>query len=66
MSTVEANTLKNKVKTLASTTQTITSDFVQYKHLDFLDNDIFTIPTTQIKQTKIVLTIFDGEEIYKK
>ncbi|QXP73137.1 amidohydrolase [Tenacibaculum sp. AHE15PA] len=31
-----------------------------------LDNDIFTIPTTQIKQTKIVLTIFDGEEIYKK
>ncbi len=31
-----------------------------------LDNDIFTIPRTQIKQTKIVLTIFDGEEIYKK
>lgn len=40
MSTAEANTLKGKVKALSATTETITSDFVQYKHLDFLSNDI--------------------------
>ena len=42
MSTQEATALKTKVKALASTTQTISSDFIQYKHLDFLDNDIET------------------------
>lgn len=31
-----------------------------------LDKDIFTIPATQINQTKIILTIFNGKEIYKK
>ena len=31
-----------------------------------LDRDIFTIPTSQIKQTKVILTIFNGKEIYKK
>ncbi|WP_299156297.1 amidohydrolase [uncultured Tenacibaculum sp.] len=31
-----------------------------------LDKDIFTIPPTQIKQTKVILTIFNGKEIYKK
>ncbi|WP_271405527.1 amidohydrolase [Tenacibaculum soleae] len=31
-----------------------------------LDNDIFTIPATQINQTKVILTIFNGKEIYKK
>ena len=40
MSTTEATALKAKVKTLADATTTITSDFVQYKHLDFLANDI--------------------------
>ena len=40
MSTDEANTLKARVKELSETTETITSDFVQYKHLDFLSNDI--------------------------
>ncbi|KAB1160418.1 amidohydrolase [Tenacibaculum aiptasiae] len=31
-----------------------------------LDRDIFTISTSQIKQTKVILTIFNGKEIYKK
>ena len=35
-----AKTLQTKVKNLANETQTITADFVQYKHLDFLSNDI--------------------------
>jgi len=36
----EAKALQSKVKLLAETTKTITADFVQYKHLDFLSNDI--------------------------
>ncbi len=31
-----------------------------------LDKDIFTISVNEINQTKVILTIFDGEEIYKK
>lgn len=40
MSDSEATNLQSKVKTLAESTKTITADFVQYKHLDFLANDI--------------------------
>lgn len=40
MSSQEATALETQVKKRAQTTQTITSDFVQYKHLDFLANDI--------------------------
>ena len=42
MSAIEASELKAKVKVLSASTETISSDFVQYKHLDFLDNDIET------------------------
>ena len=31
-----------------------------------LDKDIFSIPKSQISQTKVVRTIFNGKEIYKK
>lgn len=31
-----------------------------------LDKDIFTISSNQIKTTKVILTVFDGEEIYKQ
>jgi predicted amidohydrolase YtcJ len=31
-----------------------------------LDTDIFSVSLNQINQTKVVLTVFDGEEIYKK
>lgn len=40
MSTSEAIALKATVKALSDETKTITADFVQYKHLDFLSNDI--------------------------
>lgn len=38
----EAEALKTKVKAKAKTTTTISSNFTQYKHLDFLSNDIIT------------------------
>lgn len=40
MNDSEAAHLQSKVKALAESTKTITADFVQYKHLDFLSNDI--------------------------
>ncbi len=40
MSEGEAHILETKVKNLAATTKTIVSDFKQYKHMDFLSNDI--------------------------
>ncbi|QMU63391.1 MAG: amidohydrolase family protein [Flavobacteriaceae bacterium] len=38
------------------------------KLVDFvvLDRDIFTIPPTELNQTKVVLTVFNGSEIYKR
>ncbi|MCB4799502.1 LolA family protein [Neotamlana laminarinivorans] len=42
MTNTEAETLKALVKNRASQTKTIVSDFTQYKHLDFLSNDIVT------------------------
>ncbi|HAB28671.1 MAG: cell envelope biogenesis protein LolA [Xanthomarina sp.] len=42
MSATEAQSLKTLVKRQALTTKTIVSDFTQYKHLDFLSNDIIT------------------------
>lgn len=40
MSPAESNSLKTAVKKQADTVKTITSDFTQYKHLDFLSEDI--------------------------
>lgn len=40
MSSEDANILRTKVKQQAETVSTITSDFTQYKHLDFLADDI--------------------------
>ena len=42
MSSAEAVTLKAKVKAHAASVNTLLSDFTQYKHLDFLSNDIVT------------------------
>jgi outer membrane lipoprotein-sorting protein len=42
MNTSEADALKVKVRAQAEATETILSDFVQYKHLDFLSNDIIS------------------------
>ncbi|MFD2822397.1 outer membrane lipoprotein carrier protein LolA [Lacinutrix iliipiscaria] len=54
MSDSEASALKMKVKTLATSTQTISSDFVQFKHLDFLDNDIETSGKLAFKAPDLV------------
>lgn len=54
MNTVEANALKEKVKIQAAQTETITSDFVQYKHLDFLANDIITKGNLNFKTPNMV------------
>jgi len=40
MADEEATILRKKVKTLADVTKTITSNFTQYKHLDFLADEI--------------------------
>ncbi|MEO8933737.1 MAG: outer membrane lipoprotein carrier protein LolA, partial [Xanthomarina sp.] len=42
MAAPEAEALKALVKNQALTTKTISSDFTQYKHLDFLSNDIIS------------------------
>lgn len=54
MSTIEADALKTKVKALATTTKTISSGFTQYKHLDFLSNDIITTGKLAFKTPNIV------------
>ena len=43
MTISEIETFKTLIKEVANTTNTITADFVQIKHLDFLTNDIETI-----------------------
>ena len=42
MSITESAVLKAKVKAHSATVNTLLSEFVQYKHLDFLSNDIIT------------------------
>jgi outer membrane lipoprotein carrier protein len=42
MNASEITSFKEKVIATAKTTQTIKTDFVQYKHLDFLANDVKT------------------------
>src|SRR5690606_37391586 len=42
MDIAEANSLKNMVKKQATATTTLSADFVQTKHLDFLSDDIIT------------------------
>jgi outer membrane lipoprotein carrier protein len=54
MTDLEASNLKKQVKNLASSTKTISSDFVQYKHLDFLDNDIETSGKLAFKAPDLV------------
>lgn len=54
MTDSEASHLKEQVKTLAASTKTILSDFVQYKHLDFLDNAIETSGKLAFKSPNLV------------
>lgn len=74
MSTQEAVVLKNKVKARADKTQSISSDFTQYKHLDFLSNDIestgklsFKAPNTvkwEYVEPFVYSVLFKGETLY--
>ncbi len=54
MSTAEATALRTKVKAQAKITTTVSSDFTQYKHLDFLSNDIESKGTLAFKAPDIV------------
>jgi len=74
MTSAEANDLRAMVKEQAKTTQTITSDFTQFKHLDFLSNDIeskgkmaFKTPDMvkwQYTQPFAYSIIFKNQELY--
>ena len=54
MSSSEAVALRTKVKELSDETNTITSDFVQYKHLDFLSDDIISEGKLAFKSPNMV------------
>lgn len=54
MNSAEADALKSLVKQQAKTTKTITSAFTQYKHMDFLSNDIVTKGTLHFKAPNLV------------
>lgn len=54
MSSAESAILKTKVKAQASKMNTLLSDFTQYKHLDFLSNDIITSGKLAFKSPDMV------------
>ena len=54
LTTNEINTFKAVVKQLDSDTKTIVSDFVQYKHLSFLDNDVETLGKLVFKAPNLI------------
>jgi len=54
MSQTEINNFKKKIKAVAENTKTILSDFTQYKHLEFLSNDIKTSGKMAFKAPNLV------------
>ncbi len=50
----EINRFKTNVKQLDSNTKTIVSDFTQYKHLSFLNNDVKTIGKLAFKVPNLI------------
>ncbi len=54
MSSAEITSFKSKVKTTASKTKTIANDFTQYKHMDFLSEDIKTSGKMLFKSPNLV------------
>lgn len=55
MSTAEINAFKNSVNATAKGTKTVTTDFVQYKHMDFLSKDIETSGKMSFKAPNMLL-----------
>lgn len=74
MSSGEAASLKQLVKVQAKNTKTITSQFTQYKHMDFLSNDIITKGNLHFKSPDLVrwaytepfeyIVIFKNQTLY--
>ena len=54
MTAQEITAFKKSVKSVASKTKTISSDFVQYKHMEFLSDDIKTSGVMQFKDPNLV------------
>lgn len=54
MSQAEIDNFKSRVKTIAKNTKTILSDFTQYKHLEFLSNDIKTLGKMSFKAPNLI------------
>lgn len=55
MSTAEITSFKNAVNATAKNTKTLTTDFVQYKHMDFLSKDIETSGKMSFKSPGMLL-----------
>lgn len=55
MSTAEITAFKNSVNATAKSTKTLTTDFVQYKHMDFLSKDIETSGKMSFKAPNMLL-----------
>lgn len=55
MSTAEIAAFKNSVNATAKSTKTLTTDFVQYKHMDFLSKDIETSGKMSFKAPNMLL-----------
>ncbi|MDO5971747.1 outer membrane lipoprotein carrier protein LolA [Flavivirga aquimarina] len=74
MNSAESATLKAKVKTKATTINTLLSDFTQYKHLDFLSKDIITSGKLAFKSPNMIkweyitpfkyVVIFKNEKLF--
>jgi len=64
MSIAESATLKAKVKAHAASVNTLLSDFTQYKHLDFLANDIETSGKLAFKSPNTVKWEYTRPFIY--
>lgn len=54
MSSADSAILKTKVKAHAATINTLLSDFTQYKHLDFLSNDITSSGKLAFKSPNVI------------
>lgn len=55
MSAAEITSFKNGVNATAKSTKTLTTDFVQYKHMDFLSKDIETSGKMSFKAPSMLL-----------
>lgn len=64
MNSAEADALKSLVKQQAKTTKTITSEFTQYKHMDFLSNDIVTKGNLHFKAPDLVKWTYTDPFVY--